>query len=91
MAAAVPLVGFGYIVYRQRGNEYAWIELDGDTFEQSTFTLAKWLNVQSGKSKNYAPYVKFEYLGTHSELLGRDSQDNHPIPRLSHDSCGCQG
>ncbi len=31
MAAAVPLVGFGYIVYRATGNVYAWIELDGDT------------------------------------------------------------
>ncbi len=31
LAAAAPLAGFGYIVYRATRNDYAWVELDGET------------------------------------------------------------
>lgn len=31
LAAAAALAGFGYIVYRGTRNDYAWVELDGET------------------------------------------------------------
>ncbi|MEX2559618.1 MAG: hypothetical protein WD403_06865 [Pirellulales bacterium] len=30
IAAAAPLAGFGYIVYRATRNDYTWVELDGE-------------------------------------------------------------
>jgi hypothetical protein len=41
-AAAVPLIVFGYIVYRVTKNDYAWIELDGDTL-RAKHLYTRWL------------------------------------------------